>query len=93
MKGKNRLHWALVSYMFCKKMQEHPKEYLDYQRRIAEKILKEEFKPNTSPSLYISELYGDTNNTINLKSEYNIFLSLSESFYLWEDNLYQSYFD
>ena len=44
MKGKNRLHWALVSYMFCKKMQEHPKEYLDYQRRIAEKILKEEFR-------------------------------------------------
>ena len=57
------------------------------------KILKEEFKPNTSPSLYISELYGDTNNTINLKSEYNIFISLSESFYIWEDNLYQSYFD
>lgn len=55
------------------------------------KVLKKEFKPNTSPSLYISELYGDTNNTINFKSEYNIFLSLSESFYLWEDNLYQSY--
>ena len=58
MKGKNSLqnkggmervsptprgHWASVSYVFCEKMARHPKGYLDYQRRIAEKILKEEF--------------------------------------------------
>ena len=44
MKGKNSLHWASVSYVFCEEMEEHPKEYLNYQRRIAEKILKEEFR-------------------------------------------------
>lgn len=55
------------------------------------KLLKEEFKPNSSSSLNIPELYSFTDNAINIKSEYNIFLSLSETFYLWEDNLYQSY--